>query len=107
MPSNRDLVQTCTLPMIEQHLRTHAEYLSLRHRLLARGSLHSQIGKNLFRKPGCYAEAVRHLLASVVMGYRPLDGLRELLYHAPMLRDMKRLLKRLYQGKRYGREGVP
>jgi len=98
MPNNSGLVLTCTRPMIERHLRALAQDLSLRHRMLARGSLNSQIGKNLCSHPRHYLEGSRYLLTSVLMGYRPIDGMRELLYRAPVLRDIKSFIKQRYLG---------
>ncbi len=94
MASNTNQIRTYTLPMIERTMRMLSAELSVRHRLLARGSLHSQIGKQLCRDPAHYAQGLRHLLTSVVVGYRPLDGLREIFYRAPVLRDVKSFVKR-------------
>lgn len=94
MPNNSALILTCTRPMIERHIRAFADGLSLCHRLLARGSLNSQIGKPLCANPPSYLEGCRYILASALMGYRPLEGLREMAYHAPVVRDAKALLKR-------------
>lgn len=96
MPSNSGLVLTCTRPMIERHMRVLADGLSVGDRMRARGSLDSQIGKNLLRDPRRYLEGSRYLLASVLRLYRPLDGLRELLYRAPLVRELKSFLKRRY-----------
>jgi glycosyltransferase involved in cell wall biosynthesis len=96
MPNNSGLVLTCTRPMIERHMRWLADDISLRDRLRARGSLDSQIGKNLCRDPRRYGEGCRYLLASILQMYRPLDGLRELLYRAPLVRDVKSFVKRRY-----------
>jgi glycosyltransferase involved in cell wall biosynthesis len=93
MASNTNLIRTYTLPMIERAMRMLAAELPLRHRLLARGSLHSQIGKQLCRDPRHSAEGMRHLAASVVLGYRPFDGLREIFYRAPVIRDVKSYVK--------------
>jgi glycosyltransferase involved in cell wall biosynthesis len=95
MPRNTDALLTCTRPMIERHIRDLGEHLSLRHRLLARGSLNSQIGKSISGVRNRYAESVGYLLRSVLLGYRPVDGLRELVYRAPVLRDVKPHVKRL------------
>lgn len=94
MASNMNLIRTYTLPMIERTMRMLSAELSLRDRLLARGSLHSQIGKQLCRDPQHYPEGLRHLLTSVLAGYRPLDGLREIFYRAPVIRDVKSFVKR-------------
>lgn len=94
MASNTNQIRVYTLPMIERMMRMLSAELSLRHRLLARGSLHSQIGKQLCRDPRHYPQGLRHLLTSVLAGYRPLDGLREIFYRAPVIRDVKSFVKR-------------
>jgi glycosyltransferase involved in cell wall biosynthesis len=93
MSSNSNLVLTCTRPMIERHLRSFARSLSLRQRMLALGSLNSQIGKSLCRHPKSYLAGSRYLIASVLMGYHPFDGIRELCYTAPVLRTVKSFIK--------------
>jgi glycosyltransferase involved in cell wall biosynthesis len=95
MPRNTDALVTCTRPMIERHIRDLGGHLSLRQRMLALGSLDSQIGKSIVGARDRYAEGGAYLLRSVLQGYRPLDGLRELAYRAPGLRDVKPRVKRL------------
>jgi glycosyltransferase involved in cell wall biosynthesis len=96
MQTNTGLIRTCTRPMIEKHLRAFSDHLSMRDRLLARGSLHSQIGKILCGDPAQFWAGCGYLLASAAMGYRPTDALRELFYRAPVVRDAKNFLKRRY-----------
>ncbi|MBX9700608.1 MAG: glycosyltransferase [Acetobacteraceae bacterium] len=97
MANNLDFVRTCTLPMVRRHLRILSGELSFRQRCLARGSLYSQIGKQICKDRDRYVEGAAYLLGSVLFGYRPADGLRELVFRAPLVRDFKAFVKRRYE----------
>ncbi len=105
MPRNRDLMLQNTGPMLHRHLRAFADHLSRYDRARAIGSLNSQIGKNLCRIPASYARGARHLLLAVLLGYRPVDNLRELLYTAPGVRDLKAFVKQRLLDPRRARAG--
>lgn len=93
MPSNRDLMSQYTRPMLCRHLNTFADLITWHDRARTIGSLNSQIGKNLCRNPSSYGRGAWHLLIAMSLGFHPFNNLRELLYTAPVMRELKALVK--------------
>lgn len=93
MARHAQLVQEHTKPMIEGHLASLADGLTMRDRMRALGLLHSQIGKCLIHAPGQYVAGLGHLCLAVLAGFRPADGIRSLLFALPVIRDVKTVAK--------------
>lgn len=98
MSRHTALLTQYTKPMLEKHLDAFADTLSLRERMRAIGSLHSQIGKGLSGAAGHYLKSGRHLLMAALLGFRPMDSLRHLLFTAPLVSPLKRYIKRVLAG---------
>lgn len=93
MPRNRDLIEQHTKPMLRRHLDAFSDLLSWRDHARAIGCLDRQIGKTLCQNPGTYRRGAQFLLMAMLLGFRPIDSMRELLYTAPILRRPKAFLK--------------
>jgi len=93
MAQHTHLVDRYTKPMIERHMRSFSDSLSFRQVLRARGLLHSQMGKILTAAPKHFLSGGRHLLLAALLGYRPWDNLRQLVYAAPVARHIKAYIK--------------
>lgn len=93
MARHAELALDCTLPMIERHIAAFADSLTLRERLRARGHLHRSIGKAFTVRPETFPRGAFHLLRAAACGFRPADCLREILYTAPLLRDLRAVAK--------------
>ena len=89
----RTLIRNSTVPMIEGHMRAFAGRLTITDRVRIRGSLHSQIGKGLCVDPATCLEGSWHLLLAAFLGFRPLHHLLQIAYGAPVLRDIKAMVK--------------
>lgn len=98
MSRHTALLTQYTKPMLEKHLAAFADTISLRERMRAIGSLHSQIGKGLSGSAGHYLKSGRHLLMAALLGFRPMDSLRHLLFTAPLVSPLKRYVKRVLAG---------
>jgi hypothetical protein len=98
MSRHTALLTQYTKPMLEKHLGAFADTLSLRERMRAIGSLHSQIGKGLSGAAGQYLKSCRHLLMAALLGFRPMDSLRHLLFTSPLVSPLKRYVKRVLAG---------
>ena len=94
MASNQMLVALDTKRMIDFHVGAMRDYLTRRERLAAYGSLHSNIGKGLSVRPGCYLKGARHLLMAIGMGFNVFDNGRHLILSAPAVRAARALIRR-------------
>lgn len=87
------LIEQDAGPMIEKHLRAFSDLLGFREARLARGRIASQIGKALALDPATFARGSRYLFKAATLGYEPFDNLRHLALTAPVIRELKRLVK--------------
>lgn len=98
MSRHTALLTQYTKPMLERHLAAFNDNLTLRERMRAIGSLHSQIGKGLTGGAGHYLKSSRHLLLAALLGFRPMDSVRHMIYTAPLVSPLKRYIKRVIAG---------
>lgn len=81
--------QLCiTLPMLERHIQAHRDCLSAAQIRRIRAARWLQIGRGACWT-GAWSEGARLILAAMLRGHRPLEGLRILLATAPPLRRLR------------------
>ena len=74
-----------TLPMVERHIAAHRARLSAAEVKKIRGGRKLRIGRGACWT-GAWAEGAPLVLSAMLLGYRPLEGLRTLLATAPPVR---------------------
>ncbi|MDE2181835.1 MAG: glycosyltransferase family 2 protein [Alphaproteobacteria bacterium] len=93
MASSGHLTWQYVEPMIEGHIRSLSNRLSLRDKFRARAKVYSDIGRGLCASPGGFWHGSWYLIRAIVLGHRPLDCARFLVFTAPGVKNLKRYLK--------------
>lgn len=93
MASSAHLSRQYVEPMIEGHIRSLRKNLSLREKFRARAKVYSDIGRGLCASPGGFWRGAWYLGRAIVLGHRPLDSARFLVFTAPGVKSVKKYLK--------------
>jgi glycosyltransferase involved in cell wall biosynthesis len=80
-----------TLPMIERHIAANRAHLSDDELKKIRGGRRLRVGRGACWN-GAWAEGAPLVLSAMLLGYRPLEGVRVLLATAPPVRWLRRRL---------------
>ena len=93
MASSGHLTWQYVEPMIEGHIRSLARRLTLRDKLRARAKVYSDIGRGLCNSPGGFGRGSWYLVRAILLGHRPLDTARFLVFTAPGVKSLKKHVK--------------